>query len=461
VRTRKDFGFMQVTETLADGLKRGYTVVVPAADIQTRQTARLTELGKTLRLPGFRPGKVPLPVVRLRYGSAVTAEVMEQSVNEATKQVLSERGLRPAMQPRIDVVSPDAAGQAAAGDLEFKVELELLPDITMPDFAAIALTRLKAAIGPEMIEKVLEDVAKRNSTTEPVTEERAAVAGDVLKVDYVGTVDGVAFPGGTATDADLDVAGSGFIPGFTEQIEGMKVGDIRTIDVTFPEGYGTAALAGKAAKFEITAKALLSRIVPPADDALATKLGFENLEALRAAISEQMQREYDQTTRLRLKRELLDALAAQVDFAIPEGMATAEFNQIWERLEQEKKAGTLDADDSGKDEETLRTEYKAIADRRVRLGLLLSEIGRANGITVAPEEMARAMREQASRYPGMEQQMMEMFRTNERFADALHGPLFEDKVVDYILELASITERSVTPEELAVDPDAPAATDAA
>jgi trigger factor len=174
-----------------------------------------------------------------------------------------------------------------------------------------------------------------------------------------------------------------------------------------------------------------------------------------------MQREYDQTTRLRLKRELLDALAAQVDFAIPEGMATAEFNQIWERLEQEKKAGTLDADDSGKDEETLRTEYKAIADRRVRLGLLLSEIGRANGITVAPEEMARAMREQASRYPGMEQQMMEMFRTNERFADALHGPLFEDKVVDYILELASITERSVTPEELAVDPDAPAATDAA
>jgi trigger factor len=454
---------MQVTETLTDGLKRGYTVVVPAADIQTRQTARLTELGKTLRLPGFRPGKVPLPVVRLRYGNAVTAEVMEESVNEATKQVLSERGLRPAMQPKIDVVTPDPAAPPApgpAGDLEFKVELELLPDISMPDFAAIALTRLKAEVAPETIDKVLTDVAQRNRTLEPVAEDRGAEKGDVLKVDYTGTVDDVAFPGGAATDADLEVAGTGFIPGFTEQLEGMKAGDTRTIDVTFPESYGTAALAGKAAKFEIVAKALQSSLVPPVDEALATKLGFENLDALRQAVTDQLQREYDQSSRLRLKRELLDALAAQIDFAIPEGMAKAEFDQIWDRLEQERKAGTLDADDAGKDDDTLRSEYRAIADRRVRLGLLLSEIGRANAITVAPEEMARAMREQASRYPGMEAQMMEMFRTNERFAEALHGPLFEDKVVDYILELASVAEKSVTPEELAQDPEtaeAPAA----
>jgi trigger factor len=445
---------MQVTETLTDGLKRGYTVVVPAADIQSRQTARLTELGKTLRLPGFRPGKVPLPVVRQRYGTAVTAEVMEESVNEATKQVLSERGLRPAMQPKIDVVSLDPAGKPAAGDLEFKVELELLPDIAMPDFASIALTRLKAEVAPETIDKVLGDVAQRNRVLEPVTEDRGAEKGDMLKVDYTGTVDGVAFPGGTATDADLEVAGSGFIPGFTEQLEGMKPGDTRVIDVTFPENYGTAALAGKAAKFEIVAKALQSGVVPPVDEALATKLGFDNLDALRQAVTDQLQRDYDQQGRLRLKRELLDALAAKVDFAIPEGMAKAEFDQIWERLEQERKAGTLDSDDSGKDEDTLRAEYRAIADRRVRLGLLLSEIGRANGIAVAPEEMARAMREQASRYPGMEAQMMEMFRTNERFADALHGPLFEDKVVDYILELASVAEKSVTPEELAKDPEA-------
>jgi trigger factor len=447
---------MQVTETLAEGLKRGYTVVVPAADIQSRQTARLTELGKTLRLPGFRPGKVPLPVVKLRYGQAVNAEVMEESLTEATKQVLSERGLRLAMQPKIDVVTPDAVAKPGTGDLEFKVELELLPDITMPDFSSIALTRLKAEAAPETIDKVLADIAQRNRTLEPVAEPRPAAKGDVLKVDYKGTVDGEAFPGGTATDADLEVAGSGFIPGFTEQLEGMAPGETRTIDVTFPETYGTAALAGKAAKFEITAKALQNPIVPPVDDALASKLGFENLDALRQAVTEQMQREYDQQARLRLKRELLDALAAQVDFAIPEGMAKAEFDQIWERLEQERKAGTLDADDAGKDEETLRAEYRAIADRRVRLGLLLSEIGRANGITVTPEEMSRAMREQASRYPGMEAQMMEMFRTNQRFADALHGPLFEDKVVDYILELANVAERPVTPEELAKDPDAAA-----
>jgi trigger factor len=263
----------------------------------------------------------------------------------------------------------------------------------------------------------------------------------------------VAFPGGTATDADLEVAGSGFIPGFTEQLEGMKPGETRTIDVTFPEGYGTAALAGKAAKFEIVAKALQIGVVPPVDDALATKLGFESLDGLRQAVTDQLQREYDQNSRLRLKRELLDALAGKVDFAIPEGMAKAEFDQIWERLEQERKQGTLDADDTGKDEETLRGEYRAIADRRVRLGLLLSEIGRANGISVTQEELARAMREQASRYPGMEQKMIEMFRSNERFTEALHGPIFEDKVVDYILELASVAEKVVTPEELAKDPD--------
>jgi len=447
---------MQVTETLADGLKRGYTVVVPAADIQSRQTARLTELGKTLRLPGFRPGKVPLPVVRLRYGQAVNAEVMEESVNEATKQVLSERGLRPAMQPKIDVVTPDPAADPAkstAGDLEFKVELELLPDIAMPDFGAIGLTRLKAEVPSETVDKVLADVAQRNRTLEPVAEPRPAAKGEVLKVDYTGSVDGVAFPGGTTTDADLEVGGGGFIPGFTEQLEGMAPGETRAIDVTFPENYGTAALAGKAAKFEITAKALQTAHVPPVDDALASKLGFDSLDALRQAVTDQLQREYDQTSRLRLKRELLDALAKQVDFAIPEGMAKAEFDQIWERLEQERKAGTLDAEDAGKDEETLRRDYQAIADRRVRLGLLLSEIGRANGIAVAPDEMARAMREQASRYPGMEQQMLEMFRTNERVQAALHGPLFEDKVVDYILELANITDRAVTPEELAKDPD--------
>jgi len=224
--------------------------------------------------------------------------------------------------------------------------------------------------------------------------------------------------------------------------------------VTFPETYGTAGLAGKAVKFEITAKALQRPVVPPVDDALASKLGFENLDALRRAVTEQLQREYDQTARLRLKRELLDALSALVDFAIPEGMAKAEFDQIWEQLEKGRKAGTLDADDAGKDEATLRSEYRAIAERRVRLGLLLSEIGRTSGVTVTPEETARALREQAARYPGMEAQMLEMFRTNERFAAALHGPLFEDKVVDYVLELASVAERSVTPEELAKDPDA-------
>jgi trigger factor len=436
---------MQVTETLADGLKRGYTVVVSAADLQSRQSARLAELGKTLRLPGFRPGKVPLPVVRQRYGSAVTAEVMEESVNEATQQVLSERGLRPAMQPKVDLVSTDLS---AKSDLEFKVELELLPEIAMPDFGALALSRLKAEPSAETIDKILQDIARRNRTLEPVVEDRGAVNGEVVTVDYTGTVDGEAFAGGSQKDAQLEVAGEGFIPGFTEQLEGIKPGETRTIDVTFPENYGTAALAGKPAKFEIAAKALAVPNIPPIDDALAGKLGFDSLDALRQAVTDQLQREYDQLSRLRLKRQLLDELANKVDFAIPESMANAEFDQIWQRLEQERKAGTLDAEDAAKDEDTLRAEYRAIADRRVRLGLLLSEIGRANGIAVSSEDMARAMREQAARYPGMENQMLELYRKNERFAQALHGPIFEDKVVDYVLELANVVEQIVSPEEL-------------
>src|SRR6185437_11012072 len=250
---------MQVTETLSEGLKRAYTVVVPAADIESKRTARLTDLGKTLRIPGFRPGKVPLPVVRQRYGSAVTAEVLEESVSEATRQVLNDRGLRPALQPKIDLVTPDV-GPGAAKDLEFKVELELMPDITPPDFGAIGLTRLKAEVASETIDKTVADIAQRNRELVEIAPDelgdRGAAKGEVLTVDYVGRIDGTEFQGGTGTDINLEVGGEGFIPGFSEQVVGMKPGDTRTIDVTFPADYGVADLAGKAAAFDITAKKL-------------------------------------------------------------------------------------------------------------------------------------------------------------------------------------------------------------
>ena len=448
---------MQVTETLSDGLKRAFTVVVPAGDIESRRTARLVDLGKSLRLPGFRPGKVPMTIVRQRYGTAVTAEVVEAQVNEATQKVLTDRGLRPAMQPKVEVISLDAAGEGVK-DLEFKVELELLPEIAMPDFAAIQLTRRRAEVQGETVDKALGELATRNRELVDLTPEeletRTAATSDVLTVDYLGRIDGEAFPGGTGADMDVEIGGAGFIPGFSEGMTGMKPGESRIIDVNFPEEYGAKELAGKAATFEITAKKLRGAKLPAIDDELGKKLGFEGLEPVRAAITEQMQREYDQLARLRLKRELLDTLAGIASFPAPEGMVEAEFAQIWQRIEADRAADKLDEEDKPKDEAVLRAEYRAIAERRVRLGLLLAEIGRVNSLTVGADEMTRAMRTEASRYPGQEQQVMEFFRANPQSIEALRGPLYEDKVVDYVLELASVTDLVVTPEELVAEPPA-------
>lgn len=446
---------MQVTETLSEGLRRAFSVVVPAADIEQRRTARLTDLGRTLRLPGFRPGKVPLPVVRQRYGTAVTAEVLEESVNQATQQVLSERGLRPAMQPKVDLVSKDL-GPGAATDLEFTVELELLPEFTLPDFGTVSLTRMKSEVDEETIDKALQDIARHNRDFEEVPAEelgdRGAEKGEFLTVDYIGRVDGEEFGGGSATDQRIEVAGDGFIPGFTEQLEGMRPGETRTITVTFPTPYAAEQLAGKTAQFEIAAKKIERAVERPVDEAFAQRLGQESVDALRRNISRRIQGEYDQLARLRLKRQLLDKLADIVNFAAPEGMVDTEFQQIWQRLEADRKEGRLDEDDKDKDDDTLKAEYRGIAERRVRLGLLLAEIGRINNISVSPEELMRAVRAEASRYPGQEAGVMEFFRKNPRAADTLRGPIFEDKVIDFVLELAQVTDEVVAPEELAKDP---------
>jgi trigger factor len=444
---------MQVTETLSEGLKRAYTVVVPAADIETRRAARLASLGKTLNLPGFRPGKIPTSVVKQRYGTAVDAEVLEQSVTEATQQVLTDRGLRPALQPKVDLVTPDAS---SGKDLEFKVELEVLPEISLPAFDTIALTRLKAEVAPETVDKALADIAQRNRTLEAIPLEelgdRGAAKGEVLTVDYVGRIEGAEFPGGTGNGIEVEIGGTGFIPGFSEQLEGMKPGETRNIEVNFPAEYGVPTLAGKLAAFEVTAKALSRPVVPAVDDELAKKLAFEDLAEMRDMVSRRIQSEYDQLSRQRLKRQLLDTLADRVTFASPDGMVEQEFSQIWQRLEVDRKAGQLDDDDKDKDEETLRSEYRAIAERRVRLGLLLAEIGRANSITVTQDEMARAMRTEAMRYSGQEQQVFEFFRQNPRAADSLRGPIFEEKVIDFILDSAKVEEKSATPEELVAEP---------
>jgi len=443
---------MQVTETLSDGLKRGYAIVVPTADIEGKRTLRLNELAKTAKLPGFRPGKVPMGVVRSRFGSAVMAEVLEESVNDATRQVLADRGLRAATQPKVEVVKLEEAQ-----DLEFTVELELMPDIALPDFGAIELVRLKATPADEAVAKALDSMAGRARDLVEVEETRPAAIGDVLVCDFLGKIGGEPFPGGAASDMDIEVGGGGFIPGFTEQLEGMSAGEAKTINVSFPAEYGAAELAGKDATFDITAKKLKRPVVPAIDDELAKKFGFEALDEMKDLIRGQIQREYDQISRMRVKRQLLDVLAGQASFPIPPSMADGEFDAIWQRLEQDRKSGQIDDEDKAKDDDTLKAEYRAIAERRVRLGLLLAEIGRLKEIVVTPDEMMRAMRTEAGRYPGQEQQIMDLFRKNPNVAETLRGPIFEEKVVDYILELAKVAVQEVSAEELAAEPQAASA----
>lgn len=448
---------MHVTETLSDGLKRNYTVVLPVADLESRRVERLTSLGKTLRLPGFRPGKVPMPIVKQRYGTAVSAEVLEESVSEATQKVLSERGLRPAQQPKVDLVTDNPT--ALTSDLEFTVALELLPDITLPDFSTIALTRIKAEVSPETIDKALEQIAKFNHTLDPVLAEtvesrgHGAAAGEILTIDYEGKIDGVPFEGGTGTDTAVEIGGTGFIPGFAEQLEGARAGETRTINVTFPDNYAKDDLAGKAATFDITVKQLSTQVIPAIDDELAKKLGADDLTAIKEMVTSRQQQEYDGISRMRLKKLLLDALTKLADFPVPPSIADQEFEQIWQQFETARKAGTQDEEDKTKDDDTLKAEYRAIAERRVRLGLLLSEIGRVNNITVTEQELDRALFQQARQYQGQEMQMMELFRKYPQLTNSVRGPLLEDKVVDYVLELANVTDTVVTPEELAKEPE--------
>jgi trigger factor len=449
---------MQVTETLSDGLKRGYTVVLPVADLESRRTERLTSLGKTLRIPGFRPGKVPMPIVRQRYGTAVSAEVLEDSVNQATQKVLTERGLRPVQQPKIDLVTENPT--ALAGDLEFKLEMELLPDIAMPDFASIELTRTKAEVAPEAVDKALDQIARVNRTLEPIPAEtldargHGAAAGEVVTIDFVGKIDDVPFEGGSSSDTPVEIGGEGFIPGFAEQLEGARPGETRMLNVTFPETYGKAELAGKPATFDVTVKQVSSQVIPAIDDELAKKVGADSLASVREIILSRQQQEYDSVSRMRLKKDLLDALAGLAVFPVPTTIVSQEFDQIWQQLEQARKAGTVDEDDKGKDDDTLRSEYQAIAERRVRLGLLLAEIGRVNNISVSEQELDRALYQRALQYQGQEQQMFEFFRKYPQISNSVRGPLLEDKVVDFVLELAKVTDTIVTPEELLKEPEA-------
>ncbi len=439
---------MQVTETLSEGLKRGFTVVIPQEEMGARRDKRFAELSKTMQMPGFRPGKVPQSLLRKRYGEAVNAEVLEASVNEATDAMLAERNLRPALTPKVDLRS-----RGDAGDLEFTIEMEILPDVSLPDLASVALERPVCPVSDADVAAELEKFAQSRSTTEVIDEVRPVADGEILTVDFLGKRDGVPFEGGAGQDADIEMGGSGFIPGFAEQMLGMAPGEQKVITVTFPAEYQAAELAGQEATFDITAKALKRKVPAVLDDQFAEQLGFETLDDLRAFFRSRLEQVRAGASRLKLKRALLDQLSEQAAFTAPESLVEAEFAEIWRQVEMERQAGRLDAEDAAKDEATLRAEYRAIADRRVRLGLLVAEIGRAHKIEVVEADLRRAMMAELQRFPGQEKMIMEFYQKNPRALDRLRGPIFEDKVVDHIIGKAQVSEKPVTLDELMDEPE--------
>jgi trigger factor len=440
---------MQVTQTHEEGLKREFKVVISATDLKAKMDTRLQEIGQTVRLPGFRPGKVPMPILKKRYGPSVMGEVLERAVTDSSNQAMMERGLRPALQPKIDIKS-----FAENADLEYTLAVEILPEIQPANFGDMKLERMKVDVPDAEIDKALNRIAEQHERSEKIAEDRPSQSGDILVIDFVGTLDGKEFQGGSATDFRLKLGSGQFIPGFEDQLTGAKAGEQRDVNVTFPENYGSKELAGKPAKFAVTAKEIHKPVAATLDDSLAKQMGLDDLETLRKAVRDQLGRDYARVVRARLKRQLLDRLAEAHQFTVPQGMVDLEFDAIWKNVDEERKQGPLsDPALAGKSEDELKAEFRRIAERRVRLGLLLSEVGRLNNIQVSQEEVNRALVEQARRFPGQERQVIEYYRNNSDALAQLRAPLFEDKVIDFITEMASVTDKPATIEELMKEPE--------
>lgn len=439
---------MQITEISSEGLKRAYSIVVDAQTITAATDARLDKIKRTARMKGFRQGKVPVSLLKKLYGSEIRGEVLQQTLQETTKNALTERNLRPALQPKVDVVSFEENT-----NLEYKLEVELLPDISPVDFSAIKLQRQVAQITPEAIDKAVQQLAEGQRSFADKPEGAAAADGDVVVVNFEGTIDGELFDGGKSENVSIQIGKKRFIPGFEEQLIGAKKGEQKRLNVTFPEDYGSKQLAGKAALFDVTVHNVRAPETVIVNDEFAAGLGMENLEKLREAISERIGRDYKAISRSRLKRALLDELDKLHSFEVPSGMLAAEEAQIWQQFERDMQSRGRTLADEDKSEDELRAEYSAIADRRVRLGLLIAEVGRINDIIVNEEELRNAIMRQAAQFPGQEKLLFEYYQKNQQALMGLRAPIFEDKVVDFIVELAQVSEVTVSEEELLKEPD--------
>jgi trigger factor len=447
---------MQIVEKSGEGLSRVYGVTVPVADLAEKLEARIAEITPTLNIKGFRPGKVPTAHVRRLYGKALMGEVLEQTLSETSQKVISDNNLRPAGEPDLKPDGDLSDVIDGKADLSYELALDLMPEFEPVDPATLQLKRPIYEPSDAEVDEAVAELAKQNRTYEPRTGKTVkAKDGDMVVIDFVGKLDGEAFAGGTATDAELTLGSGQFIPGFEEQLVGAKPDSDLELKVTFPEAYQAAHLAGKEAVFEVKVKEVKAPVDTVADDAFAEKLGIENLEKLRELLKTNLAEQYTRASRFKLKRALLDQLDSKHDFPLPPKMVEAEFAAIWNQVQQDKTNGSLPADDAAKTDEQLQAEYRKIAERRVRLGLVLAEIGRANNVQISDQELAEAMRQEAMRYGAQAQQIFDMFRQNPNAQAQLRAPLFEDKVVDLIVSRAKVEEEQVSKEELLKEDDMP------
>lgn len=440
---------MEVTEQSAEGLDRKFLVKVPASELNEKLTARLSEIKGQVHLKGFRKGKAPVSYLKKLYGKGVMSEIVQEIVTETSQKAFTDRDLQPASQPHPHFHSDMDQVMAGEADLEYDVHAEILPDFEPTDVAGLKLTKPVADIPDADIDEALERIAEQQTSYKARGKTAKAKDGDQVMIDFVGKLDGEEFEGGKGDGFELVLGSGQFIPGFEEQITGAKTGEELAVTVTFPEDYHADDLAGKEAVFDVTVHEVRAPEKTEIDDELAKKVGVDSLDELKKRLNERIETDYKQLSRAHVKRSLLDKLDSAHDFELPNGMVDAEFNQIWQQVQ----SAELDDEDKDKSEDELKEEYRKIAERRVRLGLVLAEIGKRAEVSVPNDEIQRRLIETARSYPGQEKEVLEFYQKNSAAMQQLRAPLFEEKVVDYILERAEVTEKKVSKEELMEDPE--------
>jgi trigger factor len=444
---------MQITETVNQELRREYKVVIPMGDLEQKLTGRIEEMKPRMQLKGFRPGKAPTSHLKKTFGKQLMGEIVEAAVNEGSQKAISDNSLKPAFPPRVEPVGELQEVVDGKSDLEFTVKVDLMPDFDVSDVSKLNVEKLVADVTDADVDEAVTKLAQQTRSFSPRGEGEAAKDGDAVKMDFVGRVDGEEFPGGKAEDFNLTLGSNQLIPGFEEQLIGAKVGDVRDVNVTFPADYPEAKLATKPAVFEVTVKEVSKPEAVEINDDLAKKIGMESLSALRDRVREQLKTDYSRASRMHLKRRILDALDEAHSFSLPPTMVEGEYDAIWKAVQAELEREGKKAEDEGKSEDELKKEYHDIAERRVRLGLVLAKLGEQNGITIAPDEINRAIAARARQFPGQEQQVFQFYATNPQAQAEIRAPIFEEKVVDFIGELAHVTEKKVDRETLFMDPD--------